>query len=253
MRSWKLKHKFLTNDVVRALSFHPAGNQLAAATGQFVGVWNLATGMQQLELRDHANFLLSAIYHPSGESLASAGFEGEVKVWNVGSMPTPRRLGGLLFPSSPFSLFAAAWLGVRGMPPRNLPGHSGRVSCLAYSPDGRHLVSAGMDGVFHRWDTATWNRTTPAIGHRGHVLALAYSPDGTRLASAGDDGVVRVWDANDFHALFALRGHADAISGIAYSIDGRLLASVSFDRTVRIWDANPPPDSAAATRVDLGQ
>jgi WD40 repeat protein len=85
------------------------------------------------------------------------------------------------------------------------------------------------------------------------VLALAYSPDGTRLASAGDDGVVRVWDANDFHALFALRGHADAISGIAYSIDGRLLASVSFDRTVRIWDANPPPDSAAATRVDLGQ
>jgi WD40 repeat protein len=253
VRSWKLGPKFLTNDVVRALSFHPAGDLLAAATGQVVGIWDLDTGIQRLELRGHTNFLLSATYHPSGESLASAGFEGEVKVWTVGKLPALARIRDMVFPTSSFSALAAAWLMAKELSPRNLPGHSGRVSCLAYSPDGQYLVSVGVDGVFHRWDTRTWNRTTLAIGHRGHVLALAYSPDGNRLASAGTDGVVRVWDANDFRALFVLRGHTDAISGIAYSPNGRFLASCSLDRTVRIWDANPPPDSTAATRVDPGQ
>ncbi len=81
---WKLRHKFETGDVVQALSFHPAGGQLAAATGKIVAVWNLVTGVRRIESREHTNFLLSATYHPNGESLASAGFEGEVKVWNIG-------------------------------------------------------------------------------------------------------------------------------------------------------------------------
>jgi WD40 repeat protein/serine/threonine protein kinase len=251
--SWKLAYEFHTHDVVRALSFHPASDQLAAATGKSVAIWDLTTSAPLLVVGDHSNFLLCATYHPDGQSLASAGFEGEVKVWNVGKGLPLKRPGGLAFPSSPISLWATVWSIKRIMPARNLSGHVGRVSCLAYSPDGRYLVSAGVDGVFHQWDTNTWTRNTPAIGHRGHVLALAFSPDGTRLVSAGSDATIRVWDANDFHPLFTLRGHADAISGIAHSPDGRFLASVSLDRTVRIWDATPPSDSPLTTMVDPGQ
>ena len=253
VRGWKLRHKFHTGDVVRALAFRPAGGQLAAATGKSVGIWDVVTGAQVAALHGHTNFLLSADYHPDGQSLASAGFEGEVKVWRVGAEPPAMLLAGTVVPSSPLVVLANAWVMTTGIPPRNLAGHVGRVSCIAYSPDGRYLVSAGVDGVFHRWDTATWNRTTPAIGHRGHVHALAYSPDGTQMASAGSDGTVRVWDAADFRPAFALRGHADAVGGIAYSPDGRLLASVSLDRTVRIWDAKPLPESPAVTAVDPGE
>ena len=247
---WKPRSSIRTGDMVNAVSFHPSNGQLAAAVGKTVGIWDVATGVQRTAPAEHTNFLLSAVYSPDGQTIASAGFEGEIKIWNVDARPTSVLPGAIPSPMSPWDWLARAWLTGSAHPSRTLIGHVGRVSCIAFSPDGKHLVSAGVDGVFHRWDTATWTRTTPALGHYGHVRALAFSPDGTRLASAGSDATVRVWDALDFRQLFALRGHTDSVGGIAFSPDGDLIASVSLDRTVRIWNAKPPADSATVTAVD---
>ena len=251
--NWKLREPIPTGDVVNALSFHPNSGQLAAATGKFVRIWDVNTGVQRATLRGHTNFLLGAVYSPDGRMIASAGFEGEVKVWNVEPrLPFPLECWPGV-PISPFPLIVHAWVITQGMPPRNLTGHVGRASCIAFSPDGRRLVSAGVDGVFHRWDTVDWNRTTIPMGRDVHVRTLAFSPDGTQVATAGSDATVRVWDAQDFHPLFALRGHTDSVGGIAFGPKGELIASVSLDRTVRIWDAKPAPDSPAVTAVDPGR
>jgi WD40 repeat protein len=251
--AWERREPIPTGDMVNAVSFHPTTGRLAAAVGKTVGIWDVATGVRRAARFEHTNFLLSAAYSPDGRTIVSAGFEGEIKVWDADPHPSAVLRGPIPSPALPWDWLARAWLTGPGTPSRTLTGHMGRVSCIAFSPDGRHVVSAGVDGVFHRWDTATWTRTTPALGHYGHVRALAFGPDGTRLASAGDDATVRVWDAHDFRPLFALRGHTDSIGGIAYSPDGDLIASVSLDRTVRIWNANPPPDSAAVTAVDPGK
>jgi WD40 repeat protein len=247
---WEPRDPIPTGDMVNAVSFHPTNGRLAAAVGKAVGIWDVATGVPQATPAGQTNFLLSAVYSPDGQTIASAGFEGEIKVWSAD--PRPAMHGAVPSPAHPLVCLARAWLPSLGNPSRSLAGHVGRVSCIAFSPDGRHLVSAGVDGVFHHWDTATWSRTTPALGHQGHVRALTFSPDGTQLASAGSDATVRVWDAKDFRPIFALRGHTDSIVGVAFSPAGDLVASVSLDRTVRVWNAKPRPDSAAVTAVDPG-
>jgi tetratricopeptide (TPR) repeat protein len=67
------------------------------------------------------------------------------------------------------------------------------VGPVAFSPDGRLLVSCGYDDVAMVWDAHTGEQVTPPLAHADDVLCAAFSPDGTRLATGGVDSVVRIW------------------------------------------------------------
>src|SRR5439155_1297085 len=74
----------------------------------------------------HAAPVSAVAFRPDGVSLASASFDGTVKVWDVAA----------------------------GTVTRTLRGHRDKVLALAYSPDGRRLASAGLDGAVNLWDVA---------------------------------------------------------------------------------------------------
>jgi WD40 repeat protein len=76
-----------------------------------------------------------------------------------------------------------------------LTGPAGRITSVAFSPDGTILASASPDHTVRVWDMATSRPVgAPLTGHTGLITSVAFSPDATTLASGNADGTVRLWD-----------------------------------------------------------
>jgi WD40 repeat protein len=117
-----------------------------------------------------------------------------------------------------------------------LRGHADEVSRLAFSPDGRRLVSASRDRTIKIWDAATGRELHSLDNHTSWVTGVAFHPDGQHLVSAGLDRTVRTWDlatGEEFHS-FKVRA---SITGMAFSPDGRRLALTDYDHKVKVYDA----------------
>ncbi|NPV65869.1 MAG: protein kinase [Anaerolineae bacterium] len=124
-----------------------------------------------------------------------------------------------------------------------LHGHTDWVRDVAFSPDGRMLVSAGRDGTIRRWDVAARQPIDPPLtGHTDWINGLAFSPDGSLLASAGRDRTIRLWDAASGEPIGdPLVGHAAEVWAIAFSPDGAALVSGDAEGGLLLWNLTGTP------------
>lgn len=110
-----------------------------------------------------------------------------------------------------------------------LPGHTGRVLSIAYSPDGLTLASGSEDKTLRFWDTQTGVHKFTLTKHKESVTALAFSPDGSGLVSGSADGTVHVWDAHTGDHKSTLptpKENIEAhITALAFSPDGSRFVS----------------------------
>ena len=108
-------------------------------------------------------------------------------------------------------------------------GHRGCAKSVAYSPDGRRIVSgsgvAGQWAELKLWDVQTKEQIRSLEGHTDVVWGVTYSPDGRHIASASQDKTVRVWDAETGKALLTFDGHTKPVTCVAFSPDGKRIAS----------------------------
>jgi len=121
----------------------------------------------------------------------------------------------------------------------------GEAFGVAISPDGRQLVTNGVDGTVARWDVAEGSMIgRPVRGTKGIGYSAAFSPDGRMFATAGDTtldgktGTFIVWDAATGERLrtFTLLGSPiGPPPGVTFSHDGRYLAGMTSEQAA-VWD-----------------
>jgi WD40 repeat protein len=256
---------------VESVCFSPDGRRLASASGDIRGrgevkVWDAQTGQEVLNLKGHTGFVNSVCFSPDGRRLASASRDRTVKVWDaqtgqellslqghtgyVSSVcfsPDGRRLasgsGGWDQQKRDWtSGEVKVWDAQTGQEQLTLQGHTGIVTSVCFSPDGRRLASAsgGWDrqkrdwtsGEVKVWDAQSGQEQLTLQGHTNGVTSVCFSPDGKRVVAANDRRQVRSWDAHTGQEVVPCTDPPPPQQQQAVSPDGQRVARIDRSQAV---------------------
>ncbi|MFW9261927.1 NB-ARC domain-containing protein [Nostoc sp. CALU 546] len=153
--------------------------------------------------------ILSVAFNPvNGEIVATGDADGRISFWQA-------TYGEQLF---------------------HWKAHDNWVRTVAFSPDGKTLVSCSDDHTVKIWDVDSQKQLMKLDGHNSWVRSVAFSHDGKIVASASSDKTIRLWDLDTQKCWEILEDHNDFVRSVVFSPDGKILASGSADQTVRLWD-----------------
>jgi WD40 repeat protein len=200
--------------IIHRVAFTPNGLMLVSTEPDGIRLWRVAGPARLVPvalLRTTAGISSLAI-SPDGKTLAFAGDNGGVQLWNVARSSLVSVAQGTV--PAPFD------------------------PALAVSPNGLLLAFAAPKDKIDLWSLTSHRlETTPLSTGPNATDALAFSPDSALLASGDIVGGVKLWDVYDQPALLdTLSGHNYGVNQVAFSPDGGTLASASDDLTVALWN-----------------
>ena len=231
---------------VWAAEFSPTGDQIVTAgqdgkaivwrrvepstnAGESNGTASVKLFERATEFTRHQGPVYAAKFAPDGATIATAGYDGRVLLWDPNQaqgVDIARRLDGVADPPAHHV---------------ELISHRGPVRTLAFAPDGRTLASGGQDNVIVIWDVAKGTSLKELRGHASHVRSVAYSPDGQQLLSGGRDSQIKLWQPSAYAEQRELAGgpedSRDAILSARFSRDGQQIVTAGRDRTASLWNA----------------
>ncbi|MEU6720172.1 WD40 repeat domain-containing protein [Nonomuraea sp. NPDC046802] len=235
-----------------AIAFSPDGTRVATAGGAgHTILWDTAGRRQVLSLRDNVSGVERVAFSPDGKLLAAASDDGVVRLADpqihlqlgtpmaaqsvVALSPDGRTLAtGAPGEKNPaIQLWDVATQRPTG-PPLVPEGARGSVSAIRFTPDGRTLLTSGMDGL-RVWDLTSRR----VVAHEAALDGQAeISPDGRLIAVNADKAIV-IWDVasrRESGPRIRVPDHTDVITGMAFSPDGTILATAGFDNRMRLFD-----------------
>jgi WD40 repeat protein len=169
------------------LSITPDGRTLLLANNEGVRVWDLKEGKERRRLKEAGE---EVVVTPDGKNIITNS--GVLQRWDLAT-------------GKPL------WSDTAGL------GHAGEVTVVAFSADGKRLVSASTDGTVRLWDTTTGKPLRIWRGHEAKrpirvmrykeagVKTIDVSADGRRVVSAGSDECIKLWDVASDTALRTIR------------------------------------------------
>ncbi len=192
------------------------GRRLAIAdtNARQVLLYEVGNAKRRHSLPDGLGGAAELLFSPDGETIISANYDNDVRVWRT-------RSGELV---------------------RKMEDMTGAMFAGQFTPDGKQLLLAGLDETIYVFDAKTFARQRTIKGHDETISALAVSPDGRMIVTGGFDvrttqNPVKVvlWDAASGKVLKTLRSPHRVVS-LAFSPDSKMLAMTSGDKEITVWN-----------------
>ena len=245
--------------------FSPDGRSvLTASDDKTARLWSAGTetNTQMAVLVAHTGSAGRAVFSPDGRRALTASDDNSVRLWDAEAgrqIATFTRAGSGMAAFSPDGRLVAipdnntvvvrdANTGERE--DRIFQGHSAAVQSVAFSADGRRIVTASDDRTARVWDLQTGGQIAALTEHTAPVRSAVFSPDGLRVVSTqtpqrsgnvtivtSNDSVALLWDALSGRVILRFEGDMVQLYDATFSPDGKRIVTASGDNTARIWDA----------------
>jgi WD40 repeat protein len=157
----------------------------------------------------HDGEVFCCSYTADGSAVLSAGWDGQLRFWNVA---TGDSIASLKVSAKPLS------------------------SC-GFSSDGKQWLSGSMEGLLGIWNAETQESIVDFVAHTRPISSIRSTPDGNQMATTSWDRLIVLRKIGKEREGRALSGHTDIVAGCRYTPDSKQLLSWSYDGTVRLWDA----------------
>ncbi|MGB9181899.1 MAG: hypothetical protein WCB68_21900 [Pyrinomonadaceae bacterium] len=244
-------------------------NAASSPDGRYVGsasnvdttrVWETGTGRKLMEMSDYAGRATKILFSPDNrlvaEALVNSPSDGigddyfHVLVWEVA---TGRNVGEVGLPPSEADCMAFSEdaktlaigsnghvlvfdTGTAAQKYEAIEAHNGKINSVAFSPDGKYVVSEGEDKIARVWEVATGKLFKELRGHFRGVQSAVFSRDGKFVVTASKDKTARVWNVETGESV-VLKGHRGTVNYAEFSLDGQFVVTASDDKTARLWNA----------------
>jgi WD40 repeat protein len=213
--------KNLKGDVRQAV-FSPKGDQVVAAAGKTLQVWNAEDGKEVKTALADKKGLIGVGVSADGGRVVSVGEDRKVKVWElVPAKKGARKEKEAEGEDEPARVFAAG----------------GEPQSIALSPNGTKVavaVAGKVTNPIHVFDAASGVELLVLSDHQGEVPALQFQSDNRTLVSASKDKTARLSDVGVVRVLDA---HKGGVAGVEYDNNGNTILTGGADKTVKLWDA----------------